>query len=203
VLIFKFRPADTFERVLKFNSAGILIFFLAMSLKGKVEANWTQVAFIPLAIIGHAYLQHTRRLRKWTMWLALIPIVLIFAVKLIFVFPPADSRALRRAYEFSDWREITLEVTRYAGDLPVVASTYPHAASLSFYSGKLVPAINLGSRDSQFTLWKLERDILDREVCFVNGSRIPGAHVIETRQGDKLYLIRGMTISEIRQRFGR
>jgi hypothetical protein len=203
VLAFKFRPADTFGRVLKFNSAGILVFFLAMSLKGKVEANWTQVAFIPLAIIGHGYLQHTRRLRKWTMGLALISIALIIAVRLIFVFPPADSHALRRAYEFHDWRDITLKVTRYAGDLPVVASTYPHAASLSFYSGRIVPAINLGSRDNQFTLWKLERDILDREVCFVYGSEIPGAYMIETRQGDRLYLIRGMTIAEIIQRFGR
>jgi len=203
VLIFKFRSADTFERVLKLNSAGILAFFLAMSLKGKVEANWTQVAFIPLAVIGHTYLQHTRRLRKWTMRLALIPIVLIIAVRLIFVFPPDGSRALRRAYEFHDWRDITLKVTRYAGDLPVVARTYPHAASLSFYSGRIVPAINLGSRDNQFTLWKLERDILDREVCYVSGSRIPGAYMIETRQGDNLYLIRGMTIPEIKQRFGR
>jgi 4-amino-4-deoxy-L-arabinose transferase-like glycosyltransferase len=63
VLILKFRSADAFERVLKFNSVGILAFFFVMSLKGKVEANWTQVAFIPLAIIGHSYLQRTRRLR--------------------------------------------------------------------------------------------------------------------------------------------
>jgi 4-amino-4-deoxy-L-arabinose transferase-like glycosyltransferase len=203
VLIFKFRPADTFERVLRLNATGILAFFLVMSLKGKVEANWTQVAFIPLALIGHSYLQHKRRLRKWTMLLALIPIVLIIAVRLIFVFPPENSRALRRAYEFHDWPDITLKVTRYAGDLPVVARTYPHAASLSFYSGRIVPAINLGSRDNQFTLWKLERAILDRQVCYVSGSRIPGAYMIETRQGDRLYLIRGMTVPEIRRRFGR
>jgi 4-amino-4-deoxy-L-arabinose transferase-like glycosyltransferase len=203
VLIFKFRSADTFDRVLKLNAAGILAFFLVMSLKGKVEANWTQVAFIPLAVIGHTYLQNARRLRKWTMLLALIPIVLIFAVRLIFVFPPDNSRALRRAYEFHDWPGITLKVTRYAGDMPVVARTYPHAASLSFYSGKIVPAINLGSRDNQFTLWNLERAILDRQVCYVSGKEIPGAYKIETRQGDRLYLIRGMTIPEIRQRFGR
>jgi 4-amino-4-deoxy-L-arabinose transferase-like glycosyltransferase len=202
VLIFKFRSADTFERVLKLNAAGILAFFLVMSLKGKVEANWTQVAFIPLAVIGHACLQQAPRLRKWTMRLALLPIVLIFAVRLVFVFPPENSRALRRAYEFHDWPEITLKVTRYAGDLPIVARTYPHAASLSFYSGSIVPAINLGSRDNQFTLWKLERGILDRPVCYVSGRQIPGAYKIETRQGDRLYLIRGMNISEIRRRFG-
>jgi hypothetical protein len=203
VLLFKFHPADAFERVLKLNAAGILAFFLLMSLKGKVEANWTQVAFVPMAVIGHSYLQQTRRLRKWTMGLALISIVLIFAVRLIFVFPPGNSHALRRAYEFHDWPDITLKVTRYAGDLPVVARTYPHAASLSFYSGKIVPAINLGSRDNQFTLWKLENRILDRQVCYVSGREIPGAYRIDTRQGDRLYLIRGMTIPEIRQRFGR
>lgn len=203
VLIFKFQATDTFGRVLKFNAAGILAFFLAMSLKGKVEANWTQAAFAPLVIIGHAYLQHTRRLRKWTMWLALIPIAAIFAVRLLFVFPPADSHALRRVYEFHDWKEITASIERYAGDLPIVATTYPHASSISFYSGQIVPAINLGSRDNQFTLWNLESGLLDKEVCLVSAAEIPGAYRIETRQGDRLYLIRGMTVAEIKDRFGR
>ncbi len=203
VLILKFRSANAFERVLKFNSVGILAFFLAMSLKGKVEANWTQVAFVPLAIIGHGYLQRTRRLRKWTMWLALIPIAAIIAVKLIFVFPPDDSRSLRRAYEFHDWEKITLTIKRYAGDMPVVASTYPYAASISFYSGQVVPALNLHSRDNQFTLWNLESDLLDREVCLVSNFEIPGAYKMELRQGDRLYLLRGLTVAEIKRRFER
>jgi hypothetical protein len=201
-LVISRRSADRFERVLKFNCLGILGFFLIMSLKGKVEANWTQVAFIPLAVLGHRHLQRTGGLRRWAIALALLPIVLIFAVKLVFVFPPAESRALRRAYEFHDWEEITLKIERYAGGLPVVATTYPHASSISFYSGEIVPALNLGSRDNQFTIWNFEKELLDREVCFVNGAEIPGAYRIDTRQGDRLYLLRGMTVGEIKDRFG-
>jgi hypothetical protein len=137
------------------------------------------------------------------MWLALIPIAAIIAVKLIFVFPPEDSRSLRRAYEFHDWEKITLTIKRYAGDMPVVASTYPHAASISFYSGQVVPALNLHSRDNQFTLWNLESDLLDREVCLVSNFEIPGAYEMELRQGDRLYLLRGLTVAEIKRRFER
>lgn len=203
VVIVRIRSADAFGRVLKFNALGILGFFFLMSLKGKVEANWTQAAFVPLAILGHGYLQHSRRLRKWTMWLALIPIVLVFAVKLLFVYPPAHSHALRRAYEFHDWKSITRTITRYAGDLPIVTNTYPHAASISFYSGRIVPALNLGSRPNQYTLWNFQSGMMDKEVCLVYGSEIPGAYELDTRQGDRLFLLRGLKLGEIIDRFGK
>lgn len=202
VLLFASKSADAFERVLKFNCIGIFAFFLIMSFKGKVEANWTQVAFIPLALICHKHIQRMRCLRKWTMWLALIPIVGVLAVKAIFLFPPEDSHHLRRAYEFSDWPQITEKIEEFAGGLPIVAGTYPHAASLWFYSGEIVPALNLRSRGNQFSLWQLERDLLEEEVCFVSNFEIPEATVIRLRQGDQVYLINGVTVAEIIESWG-
>lgn len=201
LVIFRARSKEAFERVLRLNCVGLLAFFLIMSLKGKVEANWTLVAYSPLAILGHKFLQQQRRLRKWVMWLALIPIVGSFAVKAIFVFPPEESTLLRRAYEFSDWRQITGEVEDFAEGLPIAAGTYPHAASLSFYSGQPVPALNIRSRENQFSLLRLEEGLGESQVCFVSNFPIPDATMMSLRQGDRIYLLKGLTVAEIESRF--
>jgi 4-amino-4-deoxy-L-arabinose transferase-like glycosyltransferase len=203
ILVFRFRPASEFERVLKFNCIGTLVFFLLASLKGRVEANWTIVAYVPLGLIAHAYLQERQRLRRATMLLALLPIGIIIALRLLMTSPPDDLWGLRRAYEFSDWPEVTERVEEYAGGLPVTANLYQHASSISFYSGEVVPSLNINSRENQFTLLRLENGLLDTPVCFVSSFEVAGATRLELRQGGEVYLVRGLTVREIKERFSR
>jgi hypothetical protein len=194
------RSDSPFERVLRLNCLGFFAFFLAMSLKGKVEANWTMAAFVPLAVLGHSYLQRHRRLRRAAMWSALLPIALIIAVKVVFVFPPEDSQRLKRAYEFSDWEAVTGQVLEAAEGLPLVANTYPHASSLAFYSGQMVPALNIRSRPNQFDLWRLEDRLGDRKVCFISNFELPGAAELKLRQGDTIWLKKPVTLRALRNR---
>ena len=201
VMFVRFRSATEFDRVLKYNCIGTLAFFLLASLKGRVEANWTIVAFVPLGIIGHRYLQDRRRLRRTTMRLALFPIGIIIVLRLLMTSPPDNLWGLRRAYEFSDWRGITREVEDYAEGLPLTANLYQHASSLSFYSGKVVPSLNINSRPNQFTLLGLEDDLLDTPVCFVSSFEIYGSRRLQFRQGKEVYLLKGLTVRELRQRF--
>lgn len=201
VLIFRFRPATEFERILKFNCLGTLAFFLLASMKGRVEANWTIVAYVPMGIIAHKYLQEKTRLRKMTMLLALFPIGLIIVLRLLMIAPPDNLWGLRRAYEFSDWPRITDEIEIYAGGLPLTANLYQHSSSLSFYSGEVVPSLNINSRENQFTLLGLEDELLDTPVCFVSSFEIEGAKRLELRQGGEVYLIKGLSVREIRERF--
>jgi hypothetical protein len=201
VLFFRFRSGTEFERVLKFNCIGTLAFFLLASLKGRVEANWTIVAYVPLGIIAHRYLQTTPRLRKVTILLALFPIGLIIALRVLMTAPPDNLWGLRRAYEFSDWPRITEEVEEFAGGLPLTANLYQHASSISFYSGKVAPSLNINSRENQFTLLKLEDELLDTPVCFVSSFEIPGGVRIELRQGGALYLTKEYTVRQLRERF--
>src|SRR6266498_4226721 len=49
---FLYRTKNIFEKSLKFTLAGIYIFFLLSSFRGKVEANWTSPAIVPLIILS-------------------------------------------------------------------------------------------------------------------------------------------------------
>lgn len=201
LLILRSRSGSAFERILKFNCVGTLAFFLVASLKGKVEANWTIVAYVPLGIIGHKYLQTRSRLRKTTMMLALFPIGILIALRVLMTAPPDNLWGLRRAYEFSDWPGLTEEVEKSAGGLPIAANLYQHAASISFYSGVVTTSLNINSRENQFTLLRLEDSLLDTRVCFVSSFEIPGSTRIELRQGGAIYLTNDFTVRELRARF--
>lgn len=201
VMFFRFKSATEFDRVLKYNCVGTLAFFLLASLKGRVEANWTIVAFVPLGVIGHRYLQGRRRLRRTTMRLAVFPIGIVILLRILMTSPPDNLWGLRRAYEFSDWPHITQEVEDYADGLPITANLYQHASSLSFYSGKVAPSLNINSRPNQFTLLRLEDGLLDTPVCFVASFEIYGARRLQFRQGKEVYLLKGLTVRELRERF--
>jgi 4-amino-4-deoxy-L-arabinose transferase-like glycosyltransferase len=201
VVFFRLRPASEFERVLKFNCIGTLAFFLLASLKGRVEANWTIVAFVALGILGHDYLEHRPHLRKVTMRLALFPICIIAVLRVLMIAPPDNLWGLRRAYEFSDWPGITEHVEEFAGGLPVTANLYQHSSSISFYSGRIVPSLNINSRRNQFTLLKLEDKLLDTRVCFVSSFEIAGSVRLELREGEAVYLTKEYTVRQLRDKF--
>jgi hypothetical protein len=201
LLLFKSRSAGAFERVLKLNCIGIFAFFLVMAFKGRVEANWTVVAFVPLAVLGHTWLQRMRRLRRWTLWLTLVPVIAVLAGRALFIFPPEGGLPVPRVYECTDWPRVTQKIEDHAGGLPIVACVYQHASSVSFYSRRIVPALNLRSRQNQFSLWQFENALLDEEVCLVANFEIPDAKHVDLRQGGRLYLLKGLTVREIRERF--
>jgi len=50
-VFFKYRSADQFERSLRFQIIGILIFFWFISFSGHVEPHWTIVCSIPMIVI--------------------------------------------------------------------------------------------------------------------------------------------------------
>ena len=202
-ILLRFRSGSEFERMLKFNCIGTLAFFLLASLKGRVEANWTIVAYVPLGLIAHRYLQGRSRLRRLTMGLALIPILIIIALRVFMTAPPDNLWGLRRAYEFSDWPGVTEEIEDFADGLPITANLYQHASSISFYSGRVAPSLNINSRENQFTLLGLEDVLLDMPVCFVSSFEVAGATRLELRQGGEVYLVKGLTVREIRERFKR
>jgi hypothetical protein len=201
VLFFRFRSGNAFERILKFNCIGTLAFFLLATLKGRVEANWTIVAFVPLGIIGHKYLQARPRLRKTTMLCAFFTIAIIIVLRVLMAGPPDNLWGLRRAYELSDWPGITAEIEEFAGGLPITANLYQEASSISFYSGKVAPALNINSRENQFTLLRLEDKLLDSKVCFVSSFEIQGSTRIELRQGGAVFLSNDFTVRELKARF--
>ncbi|MEY4617337.1 MAG: hypothetical protein RJB66_2297 [Pseudomonadota bacterium] len=70
------------QKLLIFLSAPILLFFLATSFRSKVEANWSQVAFLPLLSLI-AYYDHSRWKARASLlvWIASLGLILIYWAK--------------------------------------------------------------------------------------------------------------------------
>ena len=80
-LFAKCRPADKFERALRFVFFGFLIFFFIASFRYDVQPQWTVLIAIPLLIILFRNIDHTPVIRKTIRWVTYIMLPLIIAAR--------------------------------------------------------------------------------------------------------------------------
>jgi hypothetical protein len=162
---FRYRPYSDLERAMKYTLAGTYVVFLISTYKGRVEANWTVTAFIPLMVLSHRYLVQNYRLRKWVYRSIPVTLLVIVAVRLYIMawFPPVSW--IKRN-EFHGNREWTTEMHKKAGNLPMVfIDTYQKASKYWFYSG--IPAFSLNSpyyRRNNFNMWPVEDSLIGKAV---------------------------------------
>lgn len=162
---FHYRPYSYLERSMQFTLAGTYVIFLLSSYKGRVEANWTVTAFIPLMVLSHRYLVKNYRLQKWIYRSIPITLLIIVAVRLYIMawFPPISW--IKRN-EFHGNREWTTDMHNKSGNLPVVfIDTYQKASKYWFYSG--IPAFSLNSpyyRRNNFNMWPVEDSLIGKAV---------------------------------------
>lgn len=162
---FRYRPYSYPERAMQFTLAGTYIVFLLSTYKGRVEANWTVAAFIPLMVLSHRYLVKNYRVQKWIYRSVPITILVVLAVRLYIMswFPPIPW--IKRN-EFHGNRKWTTEMHKKAGNLPVVfIDTYQKASKYWFYSG--MPAFSLNSpyyRRNNFNMWPVEDSLMGKTV---------------------------------------
>jgi len=168
-------PGNLFERALKFSLIGTLLTFLLVSMRVRVEANWTIMILVPMLPLSMNYLEEHQIWQKWTRILAYPSIILLLFIRLHLLFDlvklPVDISSQLRGH-----KTFTKKVLAEAQDLPIVANSFQSASLLSFYSGKIVPALHLNGRKSQFIFWELERDIIGEKVLFVN-THLPGKKI--------------------------
>jgi len=167
LLYYAFRkwPADYFERALKFNLAGIYLFFLVSTFKGRVEANWTVPAFIPLVVLSFAWLLTHERARMWIQRLAAVTIIIVFVIRmytLVHLFP--DSKV--KQDEFHNNPEWAIAIQQHAKEMPVFfVDSYQRPSKYWFYSG--TPAFSLNTVDyrrNNFNYWPLEDAFMGKKV---------------------------------------
>lgn len=79
----QFKPKTPLERAMKCSLAGIYAFFLLMTFKGRVEANWTLTAFIPLMVLSHQFLNNSLLpQQKWLLKSVPLTLALILLVRI-------------------------------------------------------------------------------------------------------------------------
>lgn len=159
----RYKPVTDLERALKFTLVGFYVVFLVSTLKGRVEANWTVPAFIPLMVICHQYLKQNERFRKWLY--CSVPFTLLIAAGVRFYMmanvPPSPRLSKDEMHGNKMW---TSALQLQAGESPIVfLNTYQRASKYWFYTKDTAFSLNTPYyRRNNFNLWPLEDSLIGK-----------------------------------------
>jgi len=162
---FRYRPFTFGERAMVYSLVGVYAVFLISTYKGRVEANWTVAAFIPLMVLSHRYMIQHYQIQKWLYRSIPVSLVLILLVRLYLMswFPPVSWIQRSELHGNKVW---TGNLKQKAGALPVVfVDTYQRASKYWFYTG--TPAFSMNSpfyRRNNFNMWPIEDSLIGKAV---------------------------------------
>ncbi|MEO0202989.1 MAG: glycosyltransferase family 39 protein [candidate division WOR-3 bacterium] len=146
-IAFFYKARSDFEKILKLNVILTLLFFLIMSFRGRIEANWTCIMLVPLTLLSYNYLLNSK-IRKIFYYLASFNAILILILRFHMIFPifqiPNDPTA-----QFRNWNEFSKTIEKYEN---ICATNYQLVSELYFYLKKPVGFININSRENEFSL---------------------------------------------------
>ncbi len=164
----RFRPRAPFEKALLYSLVGFYGFFLLSSFKGRVEANWTVPALVPLLILSHAWLNENRW-QVWIrrLWLPTLILVLVARMYMMTDIPFLTSRIKDEMHGNKEWAGAIQE---RAGGLPVVfMDKYQRPSKYWFYSGDTAFVLNSTTyRRNNYNFWPIEKQLQGRRVYFAD-----------------------------------
>ncbi|HEX5654024.1 MAG TPA: glycosyltransferase family 39 protein [Chitinophagaceae bacterium] len=169
---FLYKPADNTERALRFTMIGIYAFFLLSSFRGRVEANWTSPALVPLIILAHQYLIEKIKWQKLLVRLLPVTLALVVAARILMIADLVPVKALRERYH--SWKEWPSEMKKRTQGLPVVISnSYQRASKYWFYTGQPAYSQNwYRERKNNYNFWPVEDSLLGKPVYFMDKYRV-------------------------------
>ena len=165
---FSYRSKNIFERGLKFTLAGIYLFFLLSSFRGKVEGNWTSPAIIPLIVLSHRFLAERPAWRKWLLRLLPVTMILVLCARIIMIVDIVPFKAIRERYHgWNNWPQAMRERTK---GLPIVfENSYQRAAKYWFYTGQVSYSLNFyRERRNNYNFWPIEDSLLGNPVYILD-----------------------------------
>ncbi len=154
---------DALDRIMKFNLFGTWLFFLIISFRGHVEANWTAIGLIPFMVL-FSKAMHARM--KMLLPFMIMNILLLFVAR-VHLYKPFLPIKQDPTSQFHGWKEFSVQVEKLAQGKPILANTYQIASELWFYLGKPVYSLNEGTRENQFSIWKFHVKFEGKEVLFI------------------------------------
>jgi hypothetical protein len=162
---FVFDPGSRLERALRFTAIGTYAFFLVMTIKGRVEGNWTIIALVPLVYMGYSRIETSLSLTKWTRIAFVISFALILFARVIIT----AKIPLGKFTESLSPEIWTARLNQKTNGKPVgFINSYQKAALYEFY--ERVPSFslnNLWGRKNQYTLWDTEANHQGQDVALV------------------------------------
>lgn len=157
--ISKSRLKGSFNRVLISTMIGVFGFFLIMGLRGKVEANWTALAFLPILVLGSRTITQCSRLKHWLKPMAFLSIGLLVIARCYLASPWAGN-GLPTVFPLKGWKDWALAIKEKADGKPVFFfSSYQKVAQYSFYSGEqgyhFTP---LNYNGNHYQMWDIDKE---------------------------------------------
>jgi hypothetical protein len=161
---FLYKTRTPLEKALKFTLIGVYGVFLLSSFRGKVEANWTMPALIPLIVLSHQFILDKVSWIKPLRIIAFVSLLLIISGRLYLVLDIGPDNSFKgRFHNNNAWAKAIKEKT---GDIPVVFyNSYQRASLYWFYSG--VPSHSHNAyweRRNNYNFWPTESNLLGKKV---------------------------------------
>ena len=166
---FRYKPKDLFLRTLQYCLAGIYIFFLVATYKGRVEANWTVPAMVPLIILAHQYIADKNKWQQILYYSVPVSLLLIISVRIYLM---SDSKPIKaiNTNEFEQNETWANQIKTFSGEMPVVfINSYQKASKYWFYSGVKAFSLNTPSyRRNNYNFWPIEKSLQGKPVYAIS-----------------------------------
>ena len=165
---FFYRSKNVFERGLKFTLAGIYLFFLLSSFRGRVEGNWTSPAIVPLVVLSHNFLAEKSTWRKWLLRLLPVTMILVLFARIVMIVDILPVKAIRERYH--GWKDWPREMKEKTKGLPIVfENSYQRASKYWFYTGQMSYSLNYyRERRNNYNFWPIEDSLLGKPVYILD-----------------------------------
>lgn len=170
VALFKLKQHSEFDRILTAIIIGFFGFFFVMALRGKVEANWTAAAFLPLIILGSRSISNDEKLFKILKPTAITCAAILILAR-IYVVSPWAGDGIKLNFPLKGWKQWALSVKEKADGKPVFfPNSYQLTSQYSFYSGEQGYHISpLNYNGNQFELWDFDSKVEGKTVALILG----------------------------------
>ncbi|HSB92892.1 MAG TPA: glycosyltransferase family 39 protein, partial [Flavitalea sp.] len=159
----KYKPVSATEKALKWSLAGIYIFFLLSTFKGRVEANWTIPGFVGLIVLSHQYLVQRPALQRWVYRTLPFTLLLVFAGRIYMGLDLPKSESFRKDEFHGNMESVRAIEARAKNENLVVINSYQTPSKYWFYSG--MPALGLNTaeyRRNNYNFWPIEKQFIGK-----------------------------------------
>lgn len=174
---FRYHAATLWEKSLQWNLYGTLVFFFLITFKGQhIEPNWTIFCIFPLLYLGYRGVESARWFPSYRKLVWVFAGILLL-LKVHLIYPLVDVKK-DRVWDFHGSRSLGQKVQELAGDDLIVSNNYKTTSLLNFYTNLdyYIPALNVDDRANQYSIWRLDTLVCDRDVAYVN-QRLDGIAV--------------------------
>jgi hypothetical protein len=180
-----FRAQDALQRAWWFTFVGVFLFFLANTLKGRVEVHWTLLGFLPLLML--AYVQLAKGVGRWFFYLSGVGVVLMLVVRVLVALPMPFKLHKEVDYFFNNAATYRAIAQRAGGSYVVFPDGFQDPSKYNFYtqSTQAYAYNSIIYRRNHYNLTPAEQRMQGQRVYYVSQEKkgLPLEDSIATPKG--------------------